>query len=159
MSTLDFLVLLGLCLVPGFEPRYVIMLGIAKGYPLLTVLTVSFSGTILLALLLVYTIPLIDKLARFLQGTPLRRISNLYFRYVESLRRRASRYTVLGLIGIILFIAIPVPATGMWTGALLGHLLGLTRSRMFLSVLIGGILSQLIVLAGCMSVCSLLRIT
>ncbi len=157
MSTLGILLLLGLCLVPGFEPRYVIALGIAEGLPLHIVLAISLTGTVLLTTLLIYTIPLIDKLMKFIQNTSLRKISELYFRYIESLRKRASKYTVLGLVGIILFIAIPVPATGMWTGALLSHLLGLNRSKMYISILIGGLLSQLIVLTGYISIHSILK--
>lgn len=160
MSILEVLTLFCLCLIPGLEPRYVVLLGLAKGYSLLTVLAITLTSTVILALLLSYAMPLIDKLMNYLQGTYLRKVSELYFKYVNYVRRRSYKYASLGLVGIILFIAIPVPATGMWTGAILGHLLGLNRCRMFLSLLLGGIASQLIVLlTGYLPLLSLLKIT
>ena len=48
-------------------------------------------------------------------------------------------------IGLALFVAIPLPITGAWTGSILAVLLGLRRSYAFLSMAIGVILAGIIV--------------
>ena len=50
-----------------------------------------------------------------------------------------------GLIGMSLFIAIPLPGSGTWTGALVGNLLIFGYKRFFIANLIGVILAGIIV--------------
>tara|TARA_Y100001970_G_C14259887_1_gene879351 strand:+ start:201 stop:635 length:435 start_codon:yes stop_codon:yes gene_type:complete len=55
-------------------------------------------------------------------------------------------------IGLILFIGIPLPFTGVWTGSLAAYLLSISRTRsvigIILGVLISGIIVTLISLTG-----------
>jgi uncharacterized membrane protein len=68
-------------------------------------------------------------------------------------RKRASekikKYECLGLI---LFVAIPLPFTGAWTGSLISYLFGLKISKsiamIFIGVLIAGIIVTIAVLSG-----------
>ena len=48
-------------------------------------------------------------------------------------------------IGLILFVAIPLPVTGAWTGSLLAVLFGLKFRHAFLSILIGVCIAGIIV--------------
>jgi uncharacterized membrane protein len=49
-------------------------------------------------------------------------------------------------VGLALFVAIPIPFTGAWTGCLAAFLLGLRFRYAFLSILIGVIIAGFIVL-------------
>ena len=73
---------------------------------------------------------------------------NLFERFVEKTRHKiegkVKRY---GYLGITLFVAIPLPITGAYTGTLGSWILGLEPKKTFLSVLIGVIISGTIVLA------------
>ncbi len=50
-----------------------------------------------------------------------------------------------GLIGMSIFIAIPLPGSGTWTGALVGNLFNFGYKRFFIANLIGVILAGIIV--------------
>jgi|Deesub1362A_J573_1020465.scaffolds.fasta_scaffold00036_167 uncharacterized membrane protein len=50
-----------------------------------------------------------------------------------------------GYIGLFLFVAIPLPVTGAWTGSLLAFLLDLKKNRAFLSITAGVVLAGVIV--------------
>ena len=49
-----------------------------------------------------------------------------------------------GYIGLILFVGIPLPGTGAWTGCLIASLLGLNRKKSFLCTLIGILMASVI---------------
>ncbi len=130
-------------LLPGFEPRYAVVLGVILGLPLTESIVLAMGTVIVLAFLLTYLIGLIDG---FLPRLP--RVGRLY----ESYRARASskargyieRY---GLIGLVIFVAIPLPATGMYTGAVAGLLLGIRGRKLLTALLAGGIVSVILTTA------------
>ena len=43
----------------------------------------------------------------------------------------------LAFLGLYLFVAIPLPGTGAWTGSLIAAVFGMKKSRAFLAVLLG----------------------
>lgn len=51
---------------------------------------------------------------------------------------------VWGDIGLILFVAVPFPVTGAWTGTLVAYLLKLNRLRSFLCIFVGVVIAGLI---------------
>ena len=63
-------------------------------------------------------------------------------RFVEWLfartRRKGKKIQELETVGLIMFVAIPLPVTGAWTGSLAGHLFGLGGVRTFFACL-GGV--------------------
>ncbi len=73
---------------------------------------------------------------------------NLFERFVEKTRHKIeNKVKKYGYLGITLFVAIPLPITGAYTGTLGSWILGLEPKKTFLSVLIGVIISGTIVLA------------
>lgn len=69
-------------------------------------------------------------------------------RLVERLRKRGGPYIErYGIPGLIIFVAIPLPATGAWTGTLIAWLLGLDWKRSFLAVAAGVVIAGAIVSA------------
>lgn len=51
-----------------------------------------------------------------------------------------------GYIGLILFVGIPLPGTGAWTGCLVASLLNLNRKKSFLCVLVGVLMASIIMM-------------
>ncbi len=51
-----------------------------------------------------------------------------------------------GYIGLLLFVGIPIPGTGAWTGALIASLLNLDRKKSFLYIMGGIILASIIMM-------------
>ena len=60
---------------------------------------------------------------------------------VEQKRDQIDKY---GYLGLILFVGIPLPGTGAWTGSLLAVMLGLNRKKSFVCILIGVLLAAII---------------
>lgn len=67
-------------------------------------------------------------------------LNNFYERRrVISERRHGARLQRAGALGLFLIVALPLPATGAWTGALLAHLFQLPP-RLALSAITGGVI-------------------
>lgn len=60
---------------------------------------------------------------------------------VESKREQIDKY---GYWGLVLFVGIPLPGTGAWTGSLLAVVLGLNRKKSFVCILLGVLLAAII---------------
>ena len=77
------------------------------------------------------------------------KISNFLLERVEKKRDRIEKYSFWGLC---LFVAIPLPVTGAWTGSLVAAVIGMKPWKAFLSALLGvliaGIVVTLIVYGG-----------
>jgi len=70
------------------------------------------------------------------------RILNWIF---ERTKRRSTIIEKYQRIGLALFVAIPLPVTGAWTGSLAAVLLGLRFKHAFLSIFIGILIAGVIV--------------
>ena len=71
-----------------------------------------------------------------------KKIVNWLERKVEEKREQIDKY---GYWGLILFVGIPLPGTGAWTGALLAVMLGLDRKKSFVCILLGVLLAAIII--------------
>lgn len=69
---------------------------------------------------------------------------------LEHTRRRGKAIERYERIGLILFVAIPLPITGAWTGSIVAFLLGLKFYYSFLSILCGVIIAGAIVTCLCL---------
>lgn len=69
----------------------------------------------------------------------------------------ARLHTVWGIdVALVLFVAVPFPGTGAWSGALAGWLLGLKPWRITLDVGLGLVIAAIIVLLATLGVIQLL---
>jgi len=59
--------------------------------------------------------------------------------------RLAPKVATLGFLGVILFVGIPLPITGAWTGTLGAWVLGLDRKKSMMAVSLGVLMSGTIV--------------
>ena len=139
-----------LSLLPSVEGRYAILAGRALGLGLWTALLASALGVVTLSLALPRILYLADVVADWMSASrchSLARMASLYKRYVERARERAAPYIEkYGLLGLVVFVAIPLPGTGVWTGALVAYLLGIEKGRATAALLLGGLLSIALVL-------------
>ncbi len=72
--------------------------------------------------------------------------SKLFDSFVEKNRHKVEdKVKKYGYAGITLFVAIPLPVTGAYTGTLIAWLMGLDAKKTFLSVLAGVVISGIIV--------------
>ena len=133
-----------LTLLPTLELRASIPFGIlfAK-LPPLEVFIVAVVVNILLGLALFL---LLDYLVRFFTRVQL--IKDIYSRIVARTQSRVEPYVErFGTIGIALFIAIPLPGSGVWTGALAAYLLGMKFKKFVVADIIGVLIAAIVVTA------------
>lgn len=70
----------------------------------------------------------------------------LFDRYLERVRSRGRPIVEkYGLLGLALFVAVPLPVTGAYTGTILSWLLNMEWRRSFLGVAIGVVIAGVIV--------------
>ena len=76
------------------------------------------------------------------------RKNNFLDKIINKIIRRSEgkfdKYQRFKTNGLILFVGIPLPGTGAWTGALVSYILGLNRSLSVLSIIFGVLLSGII---------------
>lgn len=132
-------VLVGLTLVPWVELRGSIPLGLAWNLPWPAVAAVAIVANSLvfapvyLALDFAYE--------RWLKGTFVRTL-------VERARGRGQHLVErYGALGLALFVAVPLPGTGAYSGTALAFLMGLPPGRAFVAVAAGVALAGLVVTA------------
>ncbi len=144
----SILTVLLLSLVPSFEGRYALVIGIAMGlHPLLS-FTIASLGIVILSLLVPRLIEYIDQLIRKLgKKSSLKSIASMYFNYLDRVRRRVKPYVDrYGFIGLVVFVALPIPGSGVWTGSIASYVLGFEKKKEVPALILGGILSNLITL-------------
>lgn len=101
---------------------------------------VAFAGNLLpVPFLLLF----LDPVSKFLSKIELfERILSWIFRLS---RRRGGLIERHGAIGLVLFVAIPLPVTGAWTGSIVAFLLGLSFWRAFPAIVLGVVIAGVIV--------------
>ncbi len=102
----------------------------------------------LLAVVLYPALDTIRRTAEILPG-----MGRAYRLYVKRVQRRSARYVErYGLIGLALFIAVPLPGSGVYSGALAAYILGMKYKNFLtaaaLGVLGAGTAVTVIVLSG-----------
>ena len=145
MSLIEqFLSVFGLAMVPVFELRGAIPVGVAAEMPFWTVFLTAFLGNLLpVPFLILFTRRVFEWL---------RTKSALLERFVSRLERKAASKEDLlkkyELLGLCILVAIPLPGTGAWTGSLVAAVFDIRLKHAFpviaLGVLIAGIIVSVV---------------
>ena len=137
---LKYLSVLGMAALPVLELRGAIPYGVAMDLPLTAVLAVSIVGNLL-------PVPVIILFIRQIFEW-MKRKSRWLRTVAEKLEDRAHakgdilvKYEVLGLF---ILVAIPLPGTGAWTGALVAALFGLRLRNALPAIFLGVVAAGLI---------------
>lgn len=70
-------------------------------------------------------------------------IANWLDKKVEKHKGQIEKY---GYLGVVLFVGIPLPGTGAWTGSLIASVLELDKKKTFLAVLLGVFMASIIMM-------------
>jgi len=133
-------------LTPIGELRASIPLGLTAAHPLpiWLVFTVSVIGNIIPPIFILWLFP---KLSGWLMSHS--KLMNRFLSWLfERTRKKAhDKIEKYGDIALIIFVAIPLPNTGAWTGALAAWLFGIPMKRAIPNILYGVIIAGIIVTA------------
>jgi len=138
----DVLMLIFISLLPWIELRGSIPVGITMGFNPIYVFAICTATDILLIPVLLaffrYVMPLvlrIESLNRFYQWN------------VVSTLKRYEKYKKWEELGLALFVAIPLPFTGVYSGTFVSYVLNLKKKEAFLSIASGATLAGIVVTA------------
>lgn len=137
--------------LPIFELRAGIPVAIYYGFKPWEAYFLAISGNFLpVPFLLLF-------LSRFLEAArkfePLWNLYEFVHSRVEKKRGVVEKY---GYLGLTLFVAIPLPITGAWTGCLLAFLLGLKSLKASIAILCGIMIAGILVLVPIVGVTNFL---
>ncbi len=131
--------------IPITELRLAVPFGIASGMEPLSAWFWGVAGNLLPIPLILLLWPLVY---RFFDAIPFTR--KPLHRYVDKARTKGQQMEKIGALGLIVFVGIPLPVTGVWTGSLISYLLGLNPLKSFLCLTAGACISGTIMTLGSM---------
>lgn len=131
----------GTSMLPIWELKGAIPMGLAMGIPFWTTYGLALLGSCIPVPFIVF---FIERIIGWLAHSKVRffqRVASWILGKVEKHRHTIDKY---GYLGVFLFVAIPLPGTGVWTGSLLASLLDL-KPKIAVPLIICGN-----VIAGCL---------
>lgn len=139
----DIIITALLSMVPAFEGRYALVASKAadSGMPLapLFLIAVVFS-TLPMPFLLLLLRPILDWMYTWKIG-----FVRKFAAWVDArAERKSKKVEARGLIGLYLFVAVPLPGTGVWTGSAIASVLKMNRKRAAIVIFLGNVTACLI---------------
>ncbi len=136
------LTVLIISMIPVIELRGAIPAGMGMGLTPIYAAVLAFIGSMIPV---PFILLLITPIFNYLKTTKL--FSKFVHRITaKTMKGTSNKVEKYGFWGIALFVAIPLPGTGVWTGSLGAVLLGIPFKKAFLAVLTGDFLMAIIVL-------------
>ena len=130
-------------MIPIIELRGSIPVGFVMGLPWYASLVCSIIGNILpVPVILLFVVKVFEFMKKH----------NILTKFVNKMEQKAmnrsEKVSKGEFWGLMLFVAIPLPGTGAWTGALIAALLKMNRRDSFLSILLGVTIAGTIITLG-----------
>ena len=136
----DALYVFLISMLPIIELRGAIPVGAALGLPWWQTFLLAIVGNLLPV---PFILLLVEKVLAFMKQ------HGIFPRLIQWLEEKAQKgihkVEKHALVGLLLFVAIPLPGTGAWTGSLVASLFHLDRRYSFVSVVLGVLLAGVIV--------------
>jgi len=156
-----------LSMVPTFEGRYAVTVALGMGMPpvfsyLLALICSSIPVPFILILLRpvldwFYTLPIkpVQKFAAWLERHAAKKREAMNEKNQKGLRGQLAADTA-ELLALYIFVALPLPGTGVWTGSAIATLFELPRLKSAVAILLGNITACAIMTLGACGVFSFL---
>ena len=129
-------------MLPIIELRGGIPMAFAMSLPWWQAYLLAIVGNLLPVPFILLLINVVLKWMTNSKITFFNKVANFLYRKVEKNRAKIEKYSFWGLC---LFIAIPLPVTGAWTGSLVAAVIGMKPWKAFLSALLGVLIAGVVV--------------
>ena len=136
----DILITLGLSMLPISELRGAIPYGLGKSIPFLNVFLISVLGNLLPVIPLYF---FLEKLLKFSEKFTLGRKFSTWL--INRTKARSEIIEIYETIGLLIFVGIPLPMTGAWTGTIASVIFRLKFKNFLLGTTGGVLLAGIIV--------------
>jgi uncharacterized membrane protein len=137
-------------MAPVFEVRGAIPLGLYFGLPALKVFFLSVIGSILPILPVFFGLNILTDHLRKIPAFD-KFISWLF----DRTRAKSDLIKKFEAVGLMLFVAVPLPGTGIWTGCVAAYLFGLSYFESFFACALGTTIAAGLVLAASLGIINL----
>lgn len=127
--------------LPVAELRVSIPFAYAMGEPWAKIMLISYAGNMLPIIPLLF---LLEPLSNILRRFPVWKC--FFERLFEKTRKKAELIQKYEAIGLMLFVAIPLPGTGAWTGCIAASLFKIRFRYAFFAIAAGVIIAGVIVM-------------
>ncbi len=119
-------------MIPLIELRGSVIVGTAFGLPWFNVLLLSIVGNILpIPFILIFG----KKLIGWMKTLPM--LSRLTHWYEKHLMNKSDTIQKVAFVGLWLFVGVPLPGTGAWSGSVIASLLDVPPKKAFPAILLG----------------------
>ncbi len=137
-----YLVMFIISLMPILELRGGLIAASLMDAPMWTSFLVCFLGNILpIPFILWFITSIFDYLKK--KGKRLGKLVDKIEKKADSKKEQIERLKYLGLV---LFVGIPLPGTGAWTGCLIAALLGMDKKKSCIAAILGVVMAGIIML-------------
>lgn len=138
----QYLTIFIMSMIPINEVRGTIPFGITQGLKPVVVYLISVMGATLVS------IPLIVVYRPVIKYFKTTKVFSKIASYIDDMiEKKKKKMKSLSIVGVILFVAIPLPTTGTWSASAIASILRMRMWEGVLGVFIGNIISGIIVMS------------
>lgn len=148
----SILMTLLISMVPVLELRAAIPAGVIAGLDIPVVVIVAIIGNLIP---IPFIIVFIRKIFKWMQ-TKSEKLAALVKRLEDKADRKKDKVLKYEFWGLMFFVAIPLPGTGAWTGALIAAMLDMQLKRAFPAIAAGVVIAAVIVTVATYGVAALI---
>lgn len=127
--------------LPVIELRGAIPVGISLGLSPIHSLILSFIGSMIPVPIILFTI---RPIFNYLKKTKM--FKNIVHRLTKKSLNKSGNIKKYGVWGLILFVAIPLPGTGVWSGSLAAALINMRFKLAFPAIFIGNLIAGILIM-------------
>lgn len=138
----EFIVFI-ISLMPLLELRGGLIAASLLGVKPLVGYIVSIIGNVLpVPLILLF----INKILEWMRNSKVKLFRNTAKWLDKKARKNKTKIEKYGYLGLVLFVGIPLPGTGAWTGCLAASVLEMNRKKSFIAVMLGILMASIIMM-------------
>lgn len=127
--------------IPIIEVKGAIPVGIALGMTPIHASFLAFLGSIIPVPIILFTI---RPIFNYLKNT--RIFKKMINKLIHNSMNKSGNVKKYGYWGLFIFVAIPLPGTGVWTGSLIASLLDLRFKYAFPTIVIGNFIASICIM-------------
>jgi len=137
---LKYLTVLGMSMLPVLELRGAVPYGVALDLPILPVLAVSIVGNMIpVPFIIIFIRKIFDWMKR-----KSKRLGDIAHKLESRAAEKGEVLVKYETLGLFILVAIPLPGTGAWTGALVAALFDLRLKNALPAIFVGVIAAGII---------------
>jgi len=143
IPAMSYWTVFGMSLLPIIELKGAIPVGLGLGIPFWTTYFIALLGSCLPA---PFIILFIERILKWMAGSSVKffqRTAGWVLRKADKNKGKIEKY---GYLGVFIFVAIPLPGTGVWTGSLIAAVLGLKPQKAIPLVIAGNAVAGVLML-------------